>query len=118
MQQLWYQPHSWDVWHMITAAFAPVSWGHVTGNLSFFLAFAATVEVILGPTLFGAVILALARAGSQGSAGASTLLHFDAGARYRAYRTVTREGRGLRCGMPCKPRAAASQQSRCTAWVG
>jgi membrane associated rhomboid family serine protease len=59
-QQLWYQPRSWSVWHMITAAFAHASWSHIVGNLFFFIAFAVTVEVIIGPLLFAAVILSLA----------------------------------------------------------
>lgn len=59
-QQLWYQPHSWNLWHMITAAFAHGSWAHVIGNLFFFFAFAATVEVILGSLVFALMILVLA----------------------------------------------------------
>lgn len=59
-KQLWYQPDSWDPWHMITAAFAHGSWDHVIGNLFFFFAFAATVEVILGSLVFAGVILLMA----------------------------------------------------------
>lgn len=59
-KRLWYQPDSWDPWHMITAAFAHGSWDHVIGNLFFFFAFAATVEVILGSLVFAGVILIMA----------------------------------------------------------
>jgi membrane associated rhomboid family serine protease len=59
-QQLWYEPASWDVVSMVTAAFAHGSWPHVIGNLFFFVAFATTIEVILGPALFLTVILSLA----------------------------------------------------------
>ncbi|MBU1191359.1 MAG: rhomboid family intramembrane serine protease [Gammaproteobacteria bacterium] len=59
-QQLWYQPYSWDPWHMLTAAFAHGSWDHVIGNLFFFFAFAATVEVILGSLVYAVVVVVLA----------------------------------------------------------
>lgn len=59
-QQLWYEPKSWDLVAMVTAAFAHGSWSHVIGNLFFFVAFAAAVEVILGPVAFVTVVLALA----------------------------------------------------------
>jgi len=59
-QQLWYQPDSWDVKDMITASFAHGSWSHVMGNLFFFFAFAAAIELIIGPFRFAAVILGLA----------------------------------------------------------
>ncbi|VAW78480.1 hypothetical protein MNBD_GAMMA15-569 [hydrothermal vent metagenome] len=59
-QQLWYQPDSWDVKDMITASFAHGSWSHVIGNLFFFFAFAAAIELIVGPIFFTAVILGLA----------------------------------------------------------
>lgn len=59
-QQLWYQPDSWDVKDMITASFAHGSWSHVIGNLFFFFAFAAAIELMIGSILFTAVILGLA----------------------------------------------------------
>jgi len=59
-QQLWYQPESWDVKDMVTASFAHSSWTHVMGNLFFFFAFAATIELIIGSFRFAAVILGLA----------------------------------------------------------
>lgn len=57
---LWYKPHSWDPVKMITAAFAHGSWGHVIGNLVFFFAFAATIEVIVGYVLFPLLLLSIA----------------------------------------------------------
>lgn len=59
-QQLWYQPESWDVKDMVTASFAHGSWTHVMGNLFFFFAFAAAIELIIGSFRFAAVILGLA----------------------------------------------------------
>jgi membrane associated rhomboid family serine protease len=59
-QRLWYEPKSWDVVKMITASFSHGSWMHVIGNLFFFVAFAATIEVILGPIVFLVVVLTLA----------------------------------------------------------
>lgn len=46
--QLMYEPHSYNLVNMITAAFAHGSWEHLLGNLFFFFAFAASVEMILG----------------------------------------------------------------------
>ena len=59
-RQLWYQPASWNVLHMITAAIAHGSWGHVLGNLVFFFAFEATLELLLGGLVYVAVLAALA----------------------------------------------------------
>lgn len=58
-RELWYHPHSWDAWSMVTATFAHGSWDHVIGNIIFFLAFASAVEVIIGPLLFIAVMTAI-----------------------------------------------------------
>ena len=55
-KELWYHPHSWDPWTMVTASFAHGSWDHVIGNLIFFSAFAAAVEIIVGPLLYLAII--------------------------------------------------------------
>ena len=57
--RLWYVPQSWNVGHMLTAAVAHASWGHLIGNLFFFFAFAATIEVLLGPVLYLGVLLVL-----------------------------------------------------------
>ena len=46
--QLMYEPHSYNLVNMITAAFAHASWDHLLGNLFFFFAFAASIEMILG----------------------------------------------------------------------
>lgn len=55
--QLWMERPSWNVWRWITSSFAHGSWDHVIFNLIFFFAFAATVELLLGPVLFMATIL-------------------------------------------------------------
>lgn len=44
---------------MVTATFSHGDWGHVIGNLVFFFAFAAAVEVIIGPLVFLAVVLVM-----------------------------------------------------------
>lgn len=59
-QALWYDPQSWNPLAMISSTFAHGSWDHVIGNLFFFFAFAATVEVIIGPLTFIGMILAIA----------------------------------------------------------
>ena len=46
--QLMYEPHSYNLINMITGAFAHGSWDHLLGNLFFFFAFAASIEMILG----------------------------------------------------------------------
>ena len=57
---LWYQPETYNIVRMVTAAFAHGSWSHLIGNLFFFFAFAATVEVILGWWRYVALLLTLA----------------------------------------------------------
>ena len=47
-EKLWYEPHSWNPWKMVTATVSHGSWWHVMGNLYFFFAFAVTVELIVG----------------------------------------------------------------------
>ena len=59
-EQLAYNPTSYNVWHMVTAAFAHASWVHIGGNLIFFFAFATTVEIVVGPLAFVVMIFALA----------------------------------------------------------
>lgn len=59
-EQLAYDPASYNVWHMVTAAFAHASWVHIIGNLIFFYAFGATVEMVIGSLAFAAMIVALA----------------------------------------------------------
>jgi membrane associated rhomboid family serine protease len=58
--KLWYDPQSWNPLTMLTAAVAHGSWSHVIGNLFFFFAFAATLEIILGPLVFLMVLVGLA----------------------------------------------------------
>lgn len=57
---LWYVPDSWNPVTMVTSTVSHGSWGHLIGNLLFFYAFAAAVELIVGPMAFLAVILAMA----------------------------------------------------------
>ncbi len=59
-EKLMYEPDSFNVKNMITAAFAHGSWSHVFGNLFFFFAFAAAVELALGFVSYLLVFIALA----------------------------------------------------------
>ena len=43
---------SWSVFHMLTSSFAHGDWGHIIFNLIFFVAFAVTVEALIGPVAF------------------------------------------------------------------
>ena len=52
-----YNTASWNPLKMITASFAHADWGHITFNLIFFFAFAASVEMVIGPAGFGMFIL-------------------------------------------------------------
>jgi len=56
----WYHPTNWSVPHMVTSAFAHGSWSHVLGNIFFFFAFAATIEIILGTILYVTFFLTIA----------------------------------------------------------
>lgn len=58
--QLVYEPRSFDVLHMITAVFSHGSISHLVGNLFFFYAFAASVEIILGSVIFTLLIFVFA----------------------------------------------------------
>ncbi|HEV8094467.1 MAG TPA: rhomboid family intramembrane serine protease [Burkholderiales bacterium] len=58
--RLAYSPDSWNPLRMLSAAMAHASWSHVIGNLIFFYAFAATIEILLGPLLYLAVLVVLA----------------------------------------------------------
>jgi len=69
--RLWFERPSWDVPRMLSSAFAHGSWAHVIFNLFFFVAFAATVEVLLGPILFVLAFLGL----SIGHSVIDTLVH-------------------------------------------
>lgn len=57
--RLWMERPSWNPWRMLTSSFAHGSWGHLIFNLIFFFAFAATVEILLGPVLFLFTVLAM-----------------------------------------------------------
>jgi len=57
---LWYTPGSWNPLRMVTAAFAHGSWSHLIGNLLFFFAFSATIEILIGPVLYLAVLAVFA----------------------------------------------------------
>ncbi|MGH8675139.1 MAG: rhomboid family intramembrane serine protease [Burkholderiales bacterium] len=58
--RLSYPPDSWNPLRMLSASVAHGSWSHVLGNLLFFYAFAATIEILLGPLLYLAVLVVLA----------------------------------------------------------
>lgn len=58
--RLWYTPDSWNPLRMVTASLAHGSWAHLMGNLFFFYAFAATIEILLGPILYLGVLIVLA----------------------------------------------------------
>jgi len=58
--QLMYEPHSYNLVNMITAAFAHGSWDHLLGNLFFFFAFAASIEMILGMLRYTLIFASLA----------------------------------------------------------
>ena len=60
--KLWQERGSFNPWRMLTSSVAHGSWEHVIFNLIFFFAFAAAVELVLGPVLFLAVFVALALA--------------------------------------------------------
>ena len=49
---------TWNPLTMITSSFAHGDWGHILFNLIFFFAFAATVEVLVGPLWYIAFVLA------------------------------------------------------------
>ena len=57
--RLWHDRSRFDPLGMLTSSFAHASWDHVIFNLIFFFAFAAAVELILGPVLFLGTIAAL-----------------------------------------------------------
>jgi membrane associated rhomboid family serine protease len=59
-KELWYVPDSWNPITMVTSTFSHGSWDHLVGNLLFFYAFAAAVELIIGSLMFFAVIIAMA----------------------------------------------------------
>jgi membrane associated rhomboid family serine protease len=58
--QLRYEPHSYNLLNMITAVFAHADWDHLLGNLFFFFAFAASIEMILGMLRYVVIFTSLA----------------------------------------------------------
>lgn len=58
--RIWYPPDSWNPLRMLSAAVAHGSWAHLIGNLLFFFAFAATIEILIGPLLYLGVLMTLA----------------------------------------------------------
>ena len=58
-KELWYSPKSWNPVTMVTSSFSHGSWEHLIGNLLFFYAFAAAVELIVGSLAFAGVIMAI-----------------------------------------------------------
>lgn len=58
--RLWYPPESWNPMRMLSAAVSHGSWAHLIGNLFFFFAFAAAIEILIGPALYLGVLMALA----------------------------------------------------------
>ena len=56
---LWYVPNSWNPVTMVTSTFSHGSWDHLIGNLVFFFAFAAAVELIVGSLAFLGIIFAM-----------------------------------------------------------
>jgi len=59
-KELWYVPDSWNPVTMITSTFSHGGWDHLIGNLFFFYAFAAAVELVIGSAAFFAVVIAMA----------------------------------------------------------
>jgi membrane associated rhomboid family serine protease len=57
---LWQERPSWNIGRMLTGSIAHGSWEHLIFNLIFFFAFAATVELLIGPVLFLGACLSLA----------------------------------------------------------
>ena len=55
--RLRYVPSSWNPWTMITSSFAHANWSHILFNLVFFVAFAATVESVVGALVFGGLVI-------------------------------------------------------------
>ena len=53
-----YYTGSWNPLTMVTSGFAHGDWAHITFNLVFFFAFAATVEVLIGSLWYAAFLLA------------------------------------------------------------
>ena len=57
---LMYYPNTYNIMDMLSSAFAHADWFHLIGNLIFFFAFAASIEMALGYVLFPLSIIILA----------------------------------------------------------
>jgi membrane associated rhomboid family serine protease len=57
--RLWHDRSRFDPIGMITSSFAHADWEHVIFNLIFFFAFAATVELLIGPVLLAGAVVVL-----------------------------------------------------------
>ena len=57
--KLWHERTRLDLAGMLTSTFAHGDWGHLIFNLIFFFAFAAAVEMVIGPVLFLGMVVAL-----------------------------------------------------------
>lgn len=55
-----YDPRSFSIQHMFTASFAHGNWMHLMGNLFFFFAFAASIEIIVGSLAYLFIISGIA----------------------------------------------------------
>ena len=60
--KLWQERGVFNPWRALTSSVAHADWEHVIFNLIFFFAFAAAVELVLGPVLFLAAFALLALA--------------------------------------------------------
>jgi membrane associated rhomboid family serine protease len=58
-QGLAYYTETWNPLTMIASAFAHGSWSHIIFNLFFFVAFAATIEVLIGPIAYVGLFLVI-----------------------------------------------------------
>jgi membrane associated rhomboid family serine protease len=58
-QGLAYYTDTWNPLTMIASAFAHGSWSHIIFNLFFFVAFAATIEVLIGPIAYIGLFLVI-----------------------------------------------------------
>ena len=57
-EKLWHDRSQFNPLRMLTSSFAHADWEHVIFNLIFFFAFAAAVELVLGPVLFlGSIVV-------------------------------------------------------------
>jgi len=63
-EELQYNPQQLRLKRMITSSLSHSGWGHLIGNLIFFFAFAASLEVVIGTLLYVPTLLLIAIASS------------------------------------------------------